>query len=64
MANINKTHFWVVGSCAVGHSVISRSSLGGRRESIREVKEKGILRKSIFDKLEGKRGQIYLIQNG
>ena len=43
MANINKTHFGEVGSCAVVLSVFSRSSVGGRRQGIREVKEIGIL---------------------
>ena len=48
MANINKKHFLLAGSCAVVRSVFSRSSLGGRRQGIREVKEIGILRKVLF----------------
>ena len=48
MANINKQHFLLAGSCAVVLSVFSRSSLGGRRQGIREVKEIGILRKVLF----------------
>ena len=40
MANINKQHFLLAGSCAVVLSVFSRSSLGGRRQGIREVNEK------------------------
>ena len=48
MANINKKHFLLAGSCAVVRSVVSRSSLGGRRQGIREVKEIGILRKVLF----------------
>ena len=44
MANINKQHFLLAGSCAVVLSVISRSSLGGIRQGIREVKEMEILR--------------------
>ena len=48
MANINKQHFLLAGSCAVVLSVISRSSLGGRRQGIRGVKEIGILIKVLF----------------
>ena len=48
MANINKQHFLLAGSCAVVLSVFSRSSLGGRRQGIREVNEIGILRKVLF----------------
>ena len=48
MANINKQHFLLAGSCAVVLSVFSRSSLGGRRQGIRGVKEIGILRKVLF----------------
>ena len=48
MANINKQHFLLAGSCAVVLSVFSRSSLGGRRQGIRGVKERGILRKVLF----------------
>jgi hypothetical protein len=48
MANINKQHFLLAGSCAVVRSVFSRSSLGGRRQGIRGVKEIGILRNSIY----------------
>ena len=48
MANINKQHFLLAGSCAVVFSVFSRSSLGGRRQGIRGVKEIGILRKVLF----------------
>ena len=48
MANINKQHFLLAGSCAVVLSVISRSSLGGRRQGIRGVKEKENLKKSAF----------------
>jgi hypothetical protein len=45
MANINKQHFLLAGSCAVVLSVFSRSSLGGRRQGIREVNEKENLKK-------------------
>ena len=48
MANINKQHFLLAGSCAVVLSVFSRSSVGGRRQGIREVKEMKILRKVLF----------------
>ena len=48
MANINKQHFLLAGSCAVVLSVFSRSSLGGRREGIRGVNEIGILRNGIY----------------
>ena len=48
MANINKQHFLLAGSCAVVLSVFSRSSLGGRRQGIRGVKEIGILIKVLF----------------
>ena len=48
MANINKQHFLLAGSCAVVLSVISRSSLGGRGQGIREVNEMEILRKVLF----------------
>ena len=48
MVNINKQHFLLAGSCAVVLSVFSRSSLGGRRQGIRGVKEIGILRKVLF----------------
>ena len=48
MANINKQHFLLAGSCAVVLSVFSRSSLGGRGQGIRGVKEIGILRKVLF----------------
>ena len=48
MANINKQHFLLAGSCAVVRSVFSRSSLGGKGQGIREVKEIGILRKVLF----------------
>ena len=48
MANINKQHFLLAGSCAVVISVFSRSSLGGRRQGIRGVKEIEILRKVLF----------------
>ena len=48
MANINKQHFLLAGRCAVVRSVFSRSSLGGRGQGIREVKEIGILRKVLF----------------
>ena len=48
MANINKQHFLLAGSCAVVRSVFSRSSLGGRRQGIREVNEKENLKKSAF----------------
>ena len=48
VANLNKKHFLLAGSCAVVRSVFSRSSLGGRRQGIREVKEIGILRKVLF----------------
>ena len=48
MANINKKHFLLAGSCAVVRSVFSRSSLGGRRQGIRGVKEIGILIKVLF----------------
>ena len=41
MANINKKHFLEARSCAAVRSVVSRSSLGGRRQGIREVKEIG-----------------------
>ena len=45
MANINKQHFLLAGSCAVVLSVFSRSSLGGRGQGIREVNEKVNLKK-------------------
>ena len=48
MANINKQHFLLAGSCAVVLSVISRSSLGGIRQDLREVKEMKSLRKVLF----------------
>ena len=48
MANINKQHFLLAGSCAVVRSVISRSSLDGRRQGIRGVNEKVNLKKSAF----------------
>ena len=48
MGNLNKKHFWEARSCAAVRSVVSRSSLGGRRQGIREVKEIGILRKVLF----------------
>ena len=48
VGNLNKSHFLVTGSCAVVRSVFSRSSLGGRRQGIRGVKEIGILRKVLF----------------
>ena len=48
MANINKQHFLLAGSCAVVLSVFSRSSVGGRRQGIRGVKEMGILIKVLF----------------
>ena len=48
MANINKQHFLLAGSCAVVRSVFSRSSLGGRGQGIRGVKEIGILIKVLF----------------
>ena len=48
MANINKQHFLLAGSCAVVLSVFSRSSLGGRGQGIRGVKEIGILRNGIY----------------
>ena len=48
MANINKQHFLLEGSCAVVLSVFSRSSVGKIGEGIREVKEIGILIKVLF----------------
>jgi hypothetical protein len=48
MANINKQHFLLAGSCAVVLSVFSRSSLGKIGEGIREVNEIVILRKVLF----------------
>ena len=48
MANINKQHFLLAGSCAVVRSVFSRSSLGGKGQGIRGVKEKENLKKSAF----------------
>ena len=48
MANINKQHFLLAGSCAVVRSVFSRSSLGKIGEGIREVNEKENLKKSAF----------------
>ena len=45
MANINKQHFLLAGSCAVVLSVFSRSSVGGRRQGIRGVNEKENLKK-------------------
>ena len=45
MANINKQHFLLAGNCAVVLSVFSRSSVGGRRQGIREVNEKVNLKK-------------------
>ena len=47
-SNLNKQHFLLAGSCSVVRSVISRSSVGGRRQGIREVKEIGILIKVLF----------------
>ena len=48
MANINKQHFLLAGSCAVVLSLFSRSSVGKIGEGIRGVKEIGILRKVFF----------------
>ena len=48
MANINKQHFLLAGSYAVVLSVVSRSSLGGRGQGIREGNEKENLKKSAF----------------
>ena len=48
MANINKQHFLLAGSCVVVRSVISRSSVGKIGEGIRGVKEIGILRNGIY----------------
>ena len=45
---INKTHFLVTGSSVGVLSVVSRLSVGGIRQSIREGKEKAILIKSTF----------------
>lgn len=45
MANINKQHFLLAGSCAVVLSVFSRSSVGKIGEGIREVNEKENLKK-------------------
>ena len=47
-SNLNKKHFLGTGSWVGVRSVFSRSSLGGRRQGIREVKEIGILRKVLF----------------
>ena len=48
MANINKQHFLLAGSCAVVLSVFSRSSVGKIGEGIRGVNEIGILIKVLF----------------
>ena len=48
MANINKQHFLLAGSCAGVRSVVSRSSVGKIGEGIRGGKEIGILRKVLF----------------
>ena len=47
-SNLNKKHFFGAGSWVGVRSVVSRSSLGGRRQGIREVKEKENLKKSAF----------------
>ena len=48
MANINKKHFLLAGSCAVVLSVFSRSSVGKIGEGIREGKETAILINVLF----------------
>ena len=48
IANINKQHFLLAESWVGVRSVFSRSSLGGRRQGIREVNEKENLKKSAF----------------
>ena len=48
MANINKQHFLVTGSCAVVLSVFSRSSVGKIGEGKEKIKRKPILRKVLF----------------
>ena len=50
MANINKQHFLVTGSCAVVLSVFSRSSVGKIGEGKEKIKRKPILRKVLFRK--------------
>ena len=46
--NLKKLHFFVVGSWVGVLSVVSRSSLGGIRQGIREGKEMAILIKVLF----------------
>jgi len=48
MANINKQHFLLAGSCAVVRSVFSRSSLGKIGEGKEKIKRREILRKVLF----------------
>ena len=48
MANINKQHFLLAGSCAVVLSVFSRSSVGKIGEGKEKIKRKPILRKVLF----------------
>ena len=48
MANINKQHFLLAGSCAVVLSVFSRSSLGKIGEGKEKIKRREILRKVLF----------------
>ena len=45
---LNKMHFFEVRSCCGVPSVVSRSSLGGIEQPIREVKEIGFLINSTF----------------
>ena len=48
MANINKQHFLLAGSCAVVLSVFSRSSVGKIGDGKEKIKRKPILRKVLF----------------
>ena len=48
MANINKQHFLLAGSCAVVLSVFSRSSVGKIGDGKEKIKRKPILIKSIY----------------
>ena len=48
MANINKQHFLLAGSCAVVRSVFSRSSFGKIGEGKEKIKRREILRKVLF----------------
>ena len=48
MANINKQHFLLAGSCAVVLSVFSRSSVGKIGEGKEKIKRREILRNGIY----------------